>query len=256
MKRSGQVTIFIIVGIVLVVGLGLLFFFKGESSSDIGISKDLAPSDFIESCMQTKIQETVIIMLNQGGVINNSLYKKFKFSDETEYSNISLLCYTPEYYSPCINQNPMYITEAKRKFKEQISGEMKKCFENLETNFKKEYESSDVNYNDFKIEFKDDMVILNIDAKIAITKAQETKVYNEFNLNYPTRLYSLLLLAQEISNQQAEYSYFNIQGFMSMNPEYYIRQFTSGDMVKIFRIKHKKTEEEIKFATRGSVIAP
>jgi hypothetical protein len=155
MKRGGQVTIFVIVAVILVSVAVLFFIFRNNLSPKIGGSEEVNPSTFMQVCMDSKIQETLETLGNQGGFMENSLYKKFKFSDETEYSNISLLCYTNQFYVPCINQKPMYISQVRDEVKKELSQDMSDCFNSLTLSLQKKYESVDAEYHDFEVVFEE-----------------------------------------------------------------------------------------------------
>ena len=251
MKRGGQVTIFIIVGIVLVVGLALLFLFKKDIVPEIGGgTKEINPSFFMKSCMYDKIQDTVDIMINQGGLLEYPIKQKFRFSGDIEYSNISLLCYTSAYGIPCINQNPNYFTKMKNQLKNEIATDMKNCFDEYIDNLEKEYEVES-NYNDFEIKFRDNMIVFNIDAKITTTKSGETKTKEDFYINYNTRFYSLTRLAHEIIVDESVVCNFNIPLYLLKNPQYNIRRVSANNAVKIYLLQHEETSEKLKFGVRG-----
>ena len=89
-----------------------------------------------------------------------------------------------------------------------------------------------------------------------ITKADETSTYNNFKIIFPTRLYDISVVVQEITGQEARFCNFEQQGFTLFYPEFDIDKFRTGDGDTIYTISHKKTNEAFRFAIRGCVIPP
>ena len=89
--KRAQVTIFVIIGLVLVGGIILFFFFKGGVPiKTSGTSQD-NPEAFLSSCMNDKIKNAINEISIVGGYPNNSLYIPFTFDGEEE-KNITYLC--------------------------------------------------------------------------------------------------------------------------------------------------------------------
>ena len=99
-SKKSQVTIFIIVGIMLVALLLAFFLFRGGISSiQGGGAIEENPESFMASCLEPKLNEIVDILSKQGGHLQNDLSINFQFKDEEE-ADISYLCYNQNYYFP------------------------------------------------------------------------------------------------------------------------------------------------------------
>ena len=129
MNRRGQASIFIIIGIAIIVAFIFFFIFKGELvPTGIG-GKEISPEAFLESCVEKKVKETVAIMLPQGGYVEPEFSFRFQFNSE-EPQDISYLCYNENYYIPCVNQEPMLIEHLNQEIEDYIKEDVGNCFEN------------------------------------------------------------------------------------------------------------------------------
>tara|TARA_Y100000310_G_scaffold282433_1_gene303645 strand:- start:12273 stop:13010 length:738 start_codon:yes stop_codon:yes gene_type:complete len=117
MKR-GQVTIFVIVGLILVIILGLLYYFQGDFKIDVKqqrLSSELEETrDFIYECLEETSKEAVYEVSLQGGYynlpinsINNSVpYYHFNGNKDIPNKNViedSISSYVDDTIDFCIN---------------------------------------------------------------------------------------------------------------------------------------------------------
>jgi hypothetical protein len=255
-NRSGQVTIFIIIAVIIVSVIVTFFIFKSGLISKIGGKPEENPAPFLESCIKDKVKEAVGILSMQGGYISNTLYKKFRFEDENVFHNISYLCYTPNYYLPCVNQEPLLIQHLKDEIKDYISEDVSGCFDKLTSSLNKRGYTVDAKYNGFDVDLTEGRVIINVDAKLVLTKTGETSTQENFNIIIPTDFYDMAVVAQEIVSQEARFCYFEYVGYMNLYPQWNIDKIRTSDSVTIYTIEDKETQEKFRFAVRGCVIPP
>ena len=254
--NKGQVTIFIIVGILIISLVAMFLFFRTGIIPGIAESPETNPNIFLDSCMEDKIKETIRIISSQGGYIENPLHKTFKFEDESIFTNISYLCYNQNYYLPCINQEPMLIQHLKDEIKNHISEDVENCFDELTLSLEKQNYVVDAKYRGFEVDLMDKKVAVKIDGEIALTKSGETSEQEDFKIIVSSRFYNLAVVAQEIVSQEARFCHFEHLGFMLFYPEFNIDRFRTGDSIIIYTIQHRKSKEVFRFAVRGCVIPP
>lgn len=254
MKKSGQVTIFVIVAVIFVAIVLLFFLFKtGKIPSIIGgTEKD--PQVFLENCLEPKIQEAVNLLEKQGGKIKPQLAKNFKFNDDKEFVNISFLCYTSKNYLPCINREPVLINSLEEEINSYISEEIENCFSKWKEGMKRAGYSVEMDGLNYDIELEPKQIILNAERKISASTKEENFQYNEFRIVLRSKIYDLAIVVQEILSQEAEYCNFDIQGFMLLYPEFDIDKFRTSDLNTIYTVQDRKSQEKIRFAVRGCVI--
>lgn len=256
MKKGGQVTIFIIIGIIII-GI-IIFFFLFRSRVKIpgvGVGEETSPSSFLESCMEDKVKEAVNLISSQGGYIGPSLYKTFQFEGE-DSKNISYLCYTNNYYVPCINQEPMLIKHLKEEIYNYVSDDVENCFDSLTSNLDKQGYAVDTKYRGFEVQLIEEKMVIDIDAEITLTKAEETIKQEDFEIIIPSRFYDLSLVVQEIVSQEAEFCNFEYLGYMTLYPQWEIDKLRTSDSSIIYTVESKESKEKFRFAIRGCVIRP
>lgn len=255
-KKRGQVTIFIIAGILVVVAVVLFFFLRPELIPGIGEKPEENPGSFLEVCIEDKLIEGVELISSQGGYLKNTLNRTFKFSDEKYFTDISYLCYNGNYYLSCINQEPMLISHLNSELKSYILDDVRECFDNLVSSLDRRGYVVDATYNGFDVEFATNKIVIDVNGEIVLTKSGEVTRQEEIEVVVPTRFYDLAVVVQEIVSQEARFCNFETQGFMAFYPKFNIERFKTGDSTTIYTVQHKDTKEEFKFALRGCVIPP
>src|SRR4030042_1640054 len=256
MKKKGQVTIFIIIAVVIVSAIVVFFIFKGGIIPQIGEKPEENPAPFLESCIKDKVKEAAETLSMQGGYISNTLYKKFKFEGENVFNNISYLCYTPNYYLPCVNQEPLLIQHLKDEIKDYIAEDVSGCFDKLTASLNKRGYAVDARYNGFAVELTERKIMMEINAEIVLTKTGETSTQENFQIVIPSSLYDMAVVSQEITSQEARFCYFEYVGYMNLYPKWDIDKFRTSDSVIIYTVKDINTQEKFRFAVRGCVIPP
>lgn len=253
--RRGQVTIFIIIGIILIGSTGLVILWKSGILPNFSGSKEINPNLFISMCLEEKVKDTLEIISLQGGYIENKLNKTFQFDNEIA-RDISYLCYNQNYYLPCINQEPMLIQHLKKEIKNKIAEDVENCFDELKLSLEKQRYEVESEYNGFEIDLAQKKIIINIDGKMIISKSGETSINKNFDFIIPSRFYDLAIVVQEIVSQEARFCNFEYLGFMLAYPNFEIDRFKTGDSTIIYTIQHRDSLEKFRFAVRGCVIPP
>lgn len=256
MKKEGQITIFIIAGIIIVSAIAFFLLFRTGAVPEIWSKPETNPNVFLDSCIEDKVKEAVKIIGLQGGHINNPLSKEFKFEEEGVFRNISYLCYNQNYYLPCINQEPMLIQHLKKEIKDYISDNVENCFNDLKLSLEKQGYTVNVKYNEFKIDLMSKKVIVNTDAEVTLTKSGETSKQDNFKIIVPSRFYDLAIVVQEITSQEARFCNFEYLGYMLTYPEFNIDKLRTSDSTIIYTVQHKDSKEKFRFAVRSCVIPP
>ena len=251
-NKKAQVAIFIIIA-VLVVGI-IIFFFFFRSKIDFGLGQsgkpEKDPESYINLCIKPKVEEAVKLISSQGGYVNNSLNKNI------DGEKISYLCYQQNYYISCVNQEPMLISHLEEEIKNYIKDDVDGCLAELKNELVKQNYEVSISNGDFNVQLVPKKVLVNINRKIEITKSGETSRYEKFQSVIPSRIYELALVVQEITSQEARFCNFEQGGYMLFYSNFDIDKFRTGDGTTLYTIKHRKTNEEFKFAVRSCVIPP
>ncbi len=253
--NRGQTTIFIIIGIMIIIGIILYFVLTNGIKIPSISNRDINPNIFLTTCIEDKVQETANIISMNGGYVEPKFAKNFSF-DKEGYRNISYLCYNQNFYLPCINQEPMLISHIKEEIKNEIKEDVEACYRSLISNLKENNYEIKSEYRGFNVELGPKRIKVIIDVDISMLREGVNSKQTDFVVQVNNNLYDLAIIAQEIVSQEAEYCNFETQGFMILNPEFKVQRFNTGDLETIYRIELRKSGEEFRFAVRGCVIPP
>ncbi|MFA4952964.1 MAG: hypothetical protein WC584_01970 [Candidatus Pacearchaeota archaeon] len=249
-KNKAQITIFVIIAIIIVAVIALFFLFRSGLIPGIGGTEEKNPRIAFQDCLEDKILETTDLISKQGGYINPILYR------ELDGEKISYLCYNQNYYLSCINQEPMLIQHIKEEIKNNIDAKVRNCFDQFKTSLEKTGYNVDANYRDFSVQLVPEKVIVDIDAEITTTRNEQTSSQKDFVIIFPSRIYELAVVVQEITSQEARFCNFEQLGYMLLYPQFNIDKFRTGEGDTIYTIEDRKTKEKFKFAVRSCVIPP
>ena len=250
-EKEGQITIWAIIAIVIVATILLFLFLRKEIEVPGEIfGTEIQLIQYIDKCVMKNVNEGIDIMLPNGGFIEPAVYKRYKGI------NVGYLCYNSGNYYPCINQHPMLLNEMRDELKDYIEPEINNCFDNLKTELEKRNSAVDMKNMQLEVEFAPDRVFVNINRELITKHNDATSKYEEFDIEIINPIYNLGRLAMEIASQEAEYCYFEYNGYMILYPEYKISLSTMSDSTRIYTIKDKNSEKEMNIAIRGCTIPP
>ena len=245
-KRS-QITIFIILGLIIVVGFLIVFFFFNPI--EVKIVDENNPQAFIESCTREATEDAIKLLSEGGGDISPKGYVFFKDKE------ITYLCYNENLYEPCINQRPLLIEHIEKEITNYITPIVSECFLDLESKLKNRY---DIESGGMKITTKlqSKNVITTIDKKFKIYRDENIREFNQFKMHLVHPIYDLAKIAMEIVNQEVSYCHFDEHGYMILHQNFDITKFITGDTDIIYGIKEVSTNQEFIFALRSCKLPP
>ncbi len=124
MQKRAQVTLFIILGIVLLTVIVFFIFLRTEIISP-AIPKLRPPrvEEYVDNCIKEAGQQGLSLLGKQGGDITPGLYTLYK-KDKVTY-----LCYT-ENYTSCVNRRPGLKQHMQRELSNFIKSQLIYCMEN------------------------------------------------------------------------------------------------------------------------------
>lgn len=251
---KGQLTIFIVVGILMVVGIGIFFLFRQGLIPEIGSGKEVNANSFLEACIGEKIDEAVGLILMQGGNTNPQLNKGFKFKSEDEVMNISYLCYNQNSYDRCVNQIPMLTSHIEKEVEDYIREDVRICFDELESNLLRQDYEVEKKYEGFEVSLDLDRIILSINGELRLTRLDETIIQKNIGSVFNSNLYNLVLVAHDILNSESQYCEFNKGSYMLIYSDIDIALFIDSEGEKIYSVKERNVDSFFRFAVRGCII--
>jgi len=249
-KKRGQANIFIILGILVVAGIGILILIMLQGKPIIEINKpEENPKYFLEECIEPELRKNLNIISHQGGYIENSFSKKFKFKGE-EYWNISYLCYNRKNYLSCINQEPLLIQHLEKEISNSIKIKVEDCYNKYEeTLIEKGYDAELSQYSGFELELKKGRIFLDINGELKLSRGEEVSTQENLKIIYRSDLYQLAVLAQEIVSQEAQYCNFDSLGYSMLHSDIDINKtLINGEVIYTLQEVHSK--DKFRFAIR------
>ena len=248
--KKAQMIIFVVVGILIVSVIAIYFLLRSDVLSNLGGSGEFDQNGFLDSCMKDKIREGIDLILTNGGYTNSTFYVIH------DYENIAYLCHTPYFYTACVNQEPVLMSHIEDEIKDYIDDDVEICWNKLTAELGDKGYVVDATYNGFEVNLFPKKVLVNVNANLVLTKTEETKKIENFEIIVYTELHDLATIVWGIIESESRFCYFDYQGFSLIYPRFYVDQFSRGDLTTIYSVSDKKTQEKFKFAIRGCVIPP
>ena len=250
-NKRGQIAIWVIVALALVVVIILFFLLRESVIPDIGGGVSDDPRGFIDSCVKKHVNDVVDIMLPKGGFIEPEHAKMYN------NINISYLCYNRGNYLPCVNEHPLFLNEMTAEIKDYITPKVDECFNDYKSEMEKRNVGIDLDDDmNLKVSLGRDRIFVEIEREIIINENQDTKEIDDFDIEIISPLYDIGRVAMEIASQEAKYCYFEYVGYMILYPEFKIKLDQRADYSKIYTIEDKESGKVMNIAIRSCAIPP
>ncbi len=246
-SRKGQVTIFIIVGIVIVVGIIASIIFMGQA--DIKTPADLGPKAFVDKCVRDVVEDSVNKMLRNGGEILPSQAIAYQ-GEEWNY-----LCYQADFYQGCYNIHPMLEMQIEREIVTDTKDAVQGCFNTMREDF--ENRGFDVGGGEtvYSVDLLPGYVKINLVKNIDVSRDGASQNFKDFGTRVLSPIYDLVQVARDVVNSEAQFCHFEYNGYMLLYPKWDIRRIDYSDS-KIYRLIDRRSGAEFRFAVRSCAFAP
>lgn len=250
--KRGQATIWIIVAIILVAAIFMVFIFvrKPEIIGPPGSDTVFDLQSSLEQCANQHVNTVVNRMLPQGGFSNpeNSVFYN--------NTNIEYLCKNIGFYEPCIQQHPMFLREMEEEIENYLLPRIISCFDLI---------AEEIAQRDGEITFEGgpplidvdlgpDRIFVDIEKKATVTKREEVRRFEKFEVVIKNPLYNLGSVAVEIAAQEAQYCHFEYVGYSVLYPRYVVTKYVMSDPTKIYTIRDTSSGKEMNIAIRSCAI--
>ncbi len=206
MSKRGQITLFLIIGILILSTLGVIIYFVNQNTSEdikteeehfLTLNKEKGTIQlYLKGCLEENLVNVVQFTSLQGGYFGvPNKYVRYELIG-IDNQNIYIPYYLDSGVSSIVTQE---------RFEEEISFGTKaylyKCANfsifpyNVSANLKK---------SEVKTKLIDNYVISDITLPITITKGEAKTEFAKFNIKIPSTVYQLFETAKEINNVQIE----------------------------------------------------
>ena len=247
--KRGQVTIFIILAIIIVVGAVLAYLFLPGFRISSGLDVE-NPNAFIESCMEEEIDLTIEKISIQGGSLNPEHYFSY-LNTPVEY-----LCYTNQYYLTCVVQQPLLVNHLKSELDSALQNTANFCFNELKTSFEKKGYTIQINSGMIDTEFQAKNIVFNFPNYELTVQKGETQKYDSFSVIVNNNLYELANIATSIIDWEARYGDAETTTYMTYYPDLKVEKKKQGDGTTIYILTNRDTNDKFQFASRSIAWPP
>lgn len=244
LAKRGQVTIFVIIAIVIV-GLILVVFLVPKFRLTVLGGGDIAPANYIRSCLQADLEKSVIELSKKGGYSNPR--GTLMYGGE----EIPYLCYTSENYKTCVVQQPMIKSNFERELSALIIPKADKCFKDMVNSYESKGYSVSGGRAEGKLSIIYKKIEINFDSPLNIQKGDVKQNFNNFKVGIDSEMYDLLMIAQSIIEFESTYGDSETTTFMQYYPDLKIEKVKLSDGSKVYTLTNVVTEESFRFASRS-----
>ena len=127
--KKGQVTLFVIIALVIIVfGVIAYFFYPGIRSTNSGIEEN--PRIYMQNCVEDTLEENVELISSQGGSIKPN--SNFSYGGNP----IEYLCYSNQNFQPCVPQIALLINHIENEIEISIEDKVEDCLNQMERDYK------------------------------------------------------------------------------------------------------------------------
>jgi|SRR3989344_4346884 len=243
--KRGQITIFIILGLAILVIVVLLFTGGGNIGSFFSGQSPVAQ---IERCVFDDFEGLLDKVGEQGGQINPQHYYLY------EDKKVSYTCYTQESFKRCVMQRPFL----ERAIETELANYLKPKIEECLAQTKESFGAESVNYAQPQIgvTLSPGNVLVAIKVDLVIADGEERQSYEYIKKDFSSRLYDFAVVAGEITNNEVTFGDDQIDGYMYKDKTLKVEKLKQGDETTVYRLSDRGSDEKFLFAVRSLAIPP
>jgi len=245
--RRGQITIFVILGILIVVAIAMIFVLYDNTKPDKSTDAEQNPEGNIEACVKDQVEKAVDLIFENNGYVEES-----EFVKEFKGEKVPYLCYTEFNYVRCIVKEPVLIEHLEVEIYDYINPKIGDCFESLKDSL--ERKGYDVEYSggfEFEVDLIPGAVKTTINRKLSIEKTGEPKRFENYEVRFQSSLFDVANIVHEIIRQETLYCNSEYVELMRNYPHITIEKYQTGDLETVYTIEDTRANKIFKFAVRG-----
>jgi len=247
-QKRGQVTIFIIIAILIAVVIVSFAYFSGWFKFEKSTTEN--PKEYIENCMLVSVKESedLLFKSNTYPEFNSSNYILF------EQEKVPYLCTVSEFYKPCTPQDPGMFMRVRQIMQNKVARDIKNCLDKVYSDLEEENYKVTTQKGETTLDISKDSINIKLNETMYIVKGENAYTISGFEVSYGTKLYETLKLVQTIVNYESTFCEFNKLNWMQSNNEIIISTTRASDQTKIYSLRDRMTDREIKFAVKTCVL--
>lgn len=249
-NKRGQVTIFIIIAILVIAVVVLIYLLFPKIKSTVE-TQTQSPNEYIQTCISEKISDTLKTISLNGGTLNTNGGNSYFYLG----NNVQYLCYTNQYYSTCVVQEPLLIQHIESEIESGISDDVNSCFASMVASYRNNGYDAELKYSttEMLIQLLPERLVVTFDNELTLTKG-ETQTFNDFSVVSNTNIYEVASIAQSIVDWEQGLGDAPVSTYMDWYPNLKIEKVLETDGTKIYIITDRETDEVFQFASRSGVL--
>ncbi len=246
-SKGAQITLFVILGIVIVVAGVLIYLFFPQIKSTIGFGSE-NPNVFMAQCLEGEIDNVVPKITSQGGSLNPEHYYL------SQGEKIEYLCFTNDFYVGCVMQRPLLKAHIEGEIKSAVSEKAQECLNDLKDNFDSKGYEVNLEGDKYFVEILPEKLRVVFNSSLRLSKT-DVKTYDLIEVVLDNNLYELTSVAMSILNWEARYGDAETTTYMNYYKNIKVEKEKQSEGTTIYRVSNRNTGEKIQFASR-SVVFP
>ena len=247
-NKRGQITIFIIIGIVIIILGVLIYMFLPNIKTTLGFEAQ-NPSAFMQNCLEDEIQEAIKTISSKGGSLSPLNYIEYQ-NEKIEY-----LCYTNEYYKTCVVQQPMLKNHIENEIKNGVRKTAENCADEMKKNYERQGYEVNLKGRNFDVELLPKRVVMKVNASL-ILKNDDAKKYDSIEVVVNNNLYELVSIANSILNWEANYGDAETTAYMNYYRDLKVEKKKQSDGSTIYILTDRNNGNKFQFASRSVAWPP
>jgi len=249
-KKRGQVAVFIIIAILIVIGIILFFLYRGMLFPQRQGSETFSPESYLESCISPYIKSNLELQAAHGGFAAPEEYAEYN-GDKVAY-----LCYTNEYFKTCVVQKPMIKSQVEKELGASVLDRAKECAQNLAQEYRSRGYGVELGTISSGLAILPGKISVSFIMPLTVTKDSSTQSFDRFDIGVKSEMYDMLMISENIVTFEAELGDSEISSYMQYYPDIKVEKDKISDGSKIYTVTNVVTNEKFRFASRSLVWSP
>lgn len=249
LNNRGQLTLFVIFGILIVVGIITLFMLLPDPEI-VRTSSAKDPLQDIRPCIQKSLSDVLPEYFRKG--MYSAPIRTVKYSGE----NIAYHCYTSKKREICLRNDAQDKSRIEEELKEMILPGINKCF----FEFSEDSKGYEVTFGEANVslEVLPGKININVRNDVKVTKAgEEPSVYSNFDTSINSPLFDFLRISNEILNEEVSCNCprdsctADTTKLMKDNRDYKISFYTGGSSDRVYSIGDYQGDYLFRFGVKN-----
>lgn len=241
--KRGQVALFIVVAVIIVAVF--IWFLVVPRLPTLTTGSEINPASYLKTCLSPSIKDVAAKLVVQGGTYTPTLYVLY------EGEPVQYLCYTSEFYKPCVVQQPLLVSHVAEELRKQIEPKARDCMETLVERYRAQGYIVEGSPRSINVSFTPDSINVLFTAPLTVSK-QTTQTFRQFVVKEPSKLYDLLALATNIVQFESTLGDSETSLYVTYYPDLTIEK-NKKDGDTIYTITNVVSTDSFRFATRSLV---